>query len=392
MARGLFSDEELAEYIDVEPTDRDTLVGRWIVPPFSVLDSRQSYWQKRKKLWLKLGIKSELGRGETLTYAIDADGRSTSDPDTAWTDRGKRKISRLSPGGSPRPACNYKNRERGDGAGRPLARTYGQDLMRGENTKFAKSQPKINSIYKRADDAGGTESATGTSIFDPVLCEITYQWFCPSGGAILDPFCGGSVRGIVASITGRNYTGIDLSERQIEANRQQAHIICPSNPPTWIVGDAAAVRGLADGPYDLIFSCPPYHDLEVYSDDPQDLSTMTWAQFLESYRHIIKECCRMLRPHRFAVFVVGDVRDSKTGHYRNLTGETITAFVDAGLHLYNHANLLNALGSLPIRAHKQMVASRKLGKGHQDVLVFVKGSWRKAVATLDGERINGTYI
>ena len=46
----------------------------------------------------------------------------------------------------------------------------------------------------------GTENmAPGTSIFDPVLCELVYRWFCPSKGKILDPFAGGSVRGIVAA-------------------------------------------------------------------------------------------------------------------------------------------------------------------------------------------------
>lgn len=32
-------------------------------PPFSVLDARQGYWQERKRQWLALGIKSEIGRG-----------------------------------------------------------------------------------------------------------------------------------------------------------------------------------------------------------------------------------------------------------------------------------------------------------------------------------------
>ena len=41
-----------------------TLVERFLVPPFSVLDARQGYWQKRKAAWLALGIRSELGRGE----------------------------------------------------------------------------------------------------------------------------------------------------------------------------------------------------------------------------------------------------------------------------------------------------------------------------------------
>ena len=83
-------------------------------------------------------------------------------------------------------------------------------------------------------------AATGTSIFDPVLCELAYRWFCPPGGLVLDPFAGGSVRGIVASKCGRRYIGIDLSERQVAANRAQAEAICGGGEmPEWIVGDAA---------------------------------------------------------------------------------------------------------------------------------------------------------
>ena len=44
-----------------------------------------------------------------------------------------------------------------------------------------------------------------------------YEWFCPKEGRILDPFAGGSVRGIVAAEMGYVYNGIDLSEEQIDA-------------------------------------------------------------------------------------------------------------------------------------------------------------------------------
>jgi hypothetical protein len=44
--------------------DSRTLSDRFGVPPFSVLDARQGYWQDRKRAWLALGIKSELGRGD----------------------------------------------------------------------------------------------------------------------------------------------------------------------------------------------------------------------------------------------------------------------------------------------------------------------------------------
>ena len=61
-------------------------------------------------------------------------------------------------------------------------------------------------------------SGSGTSIFDPVLTELCYRWFCPSGGLILDPFAGGSVRGIVASVLGYKYEGFELRAEQVAAN------------------------------------------------------------------------------------------------------------------------------------------------------------------------------
>src|SRR5213079_1074313 len=42
---------------------RQTLAEKFGVPPFSVLDARQGYWQERKRAWIALGIQSELGRG-----------------------------------------------------------------------------------------------------------------------------------------------------------------------------------------------------------------------------------------------------------------------------------------------------------------------------------------
>jgi hypothetical protein len=103
---------------------------------------------------------------------------------------------------------------------------------------------------------------------------------------------------------------------------------------------------------------------------------MPWEIFLGAYRHIIQQVCRFLREDRFAAFVVGDVRD-KAGCYRGLPSETIRAFADAGLRLYNEAALVTPVGSLALRAHG-VFKTRKLGRGHQSVLVFVKGDPREA--------------
>lgn len=218
-------------------------------------------------------------------------------------------------------------------------------------------------------------SSSGTSIFDPVLCELAYTWFCPPNGAVLDPFAGGSVRGIVAAVLGRHYTGVDLRPEQIEANNEQAAAIVPDNMPRWIVGDSR--EAMPDEQFDFVFSCPPYADLEVYSDDPRDISTMDYPAFLAAYREIVAGAVQRLRNDRFACFVVGDVRDKK-GMYYNFVSDTIAAFQDAGAKLYNEAVLVTAVGSLPIRVGKQFESGRKLGKTHQNVLVFVKGDPRKA--------------
>ena len=249
------------------------------------------------------------------------------------------------------------------------------------NESMAASRAKLQGI-----EAG---EASGTSIFDPVLTELSYRWFCPPGGTILDPFAGGSVRGVVASKLGYPYIGIELRAEQVAANMAQGISLCGVPVPRWVQGDSLEVLPrMASGDEtvaaDFIFSCPPYADLEVYSDDPRDISTLPHAKFLETYSEIIKSACALLRPNRFACFVIGDAR-GKDGFYYGLPWRTVEAFTNAGLRLYNESVLVTAVGSLPIRMTKQFESGRKLGKTHQNLFVFAKGDWKKAAAACRGE-------
>jgi DNA modification methylase len=412
---------------------RKTLAERFGVPPFSVLDARQGYWQERKRAWIALGIRGELGRGENMLDMSATMVNITDESERAACSKQRRESAKhnktlgaippnesgdngiLSPPG--KYATGKKADARTEGSGNPgdlnakydkrikgkipaviggnplpLDRKKRLTWVAGDrkNENLDETSRKILSAGRKIQDKAsnlnnapqkpewatgtGTENmAVGTSIFDPVLCELVYRWFMPPGdGKVLDPFAGGSVRGIVAAKLGKQYTGIDLSERQIEANKIQAKDILKNNSPNWVVGDALDVKKYAPNEYDFIFSCPPYFDLEVYSEDPRDLSYMEYSQFLKTYREIIKASCSMLKENRFACFVVGDIRDKK-GFYRNFPADTITAFKDCGLILYNEAVLVTAVGSLPIRVGKQFGSYRKLGKTHQNVLIFYKG-------------------
>lgn len=218
----------------------------------------------------------------------------------------------------------------------------------------------------------------GTSVFDPVLTELAYRWFCPDGGQIVDPFAGGSVRGIVACCLGRKYWGCDLRPEQIAANVAQAERITPNHKPTWVCGDSK--DELLNAPKaDFVLSCPPYGDLEKYCDDARDLSNMGWGEFMAAYQVIINKSMQILKNDAFACFVVSDFRD-KRGFYRNFVSKTIEAFEVAGARLYNDIVLITPVGSAAYRASRQFNGGRKVIKTHQNVLIFCKGSWRKAAA------------
>jgi hypothetical protein len=57
--------------------------------------------------------------------------------------------------------------------------------------------------------------------------------------------------------------------------------------------------------------------------------------------------------------------------------------MDAGMSYYDEVILATMVGSLPIRAGKPFEVSRKIGKSHQNILIFVKGDAYKAAAKIN---------
>jgi len=262
---------------------------------------------------------------------------------------------------------NWQNRKR-----KWIAKGLKSEVGRKENLTHVMPMKSYNS-ENMATEYYEKGKEVGTSVFDPALTELMYNWFCPENGTILDPFAGGSVRGVVANYLGYKYTGFELRQEQVDSNREQAlNILDVTNQPQWYCGDSDKL--LDDNwqtKFDFIFSCPPYADLEVYSDLPDDLSNMDYKDFVIKYRSIIQKALKLLKPNCYAVFVVGEVRD-KEGFYYDFVGDTKRAFIDAGAKLYNDAILLNAVGTASMRADRIFGSNKKLVKIHQNVLIFKK--------------------
>jgi len=123
----------------VRTDERTKLFEKFVIPPFSVLDTRAGVWQSRKRSWVKgLTIKSELGRKETKSVGT-------------W--------SGSVPGYYDKKAA--------------VERELGEKLT---NTEFEKEYlPRL-----LADSSLAFTNKGGIlSIFDPVACELCYRWFCP---------------------------------------------------------------------------------------------------------------------------------------------------------------------------------------------------------------------
>lgn len=246
--------------------------------------------------------------------------------------------------------------------------------------------PRPNGCDRRCRPHNLALGHAARSVFDPMLCELVYRWWAPPSGSVLDPFAGGSVRAIVAARLGLAYFGVELSEAQIKANKGQAARIgaeCAEadvtwRRPKWLRADARELDGSAldaqlPAAVDLVFTCPPYYDLEVYSDDKRDLSNApSYAAFLKGLDLGLGGALRRLRFNRFACVVVGELRDRRTGLCRNFVSDTIAIAQRHGAHLYNSAVLLTPCNTAPMRA-RNTFALAKLTSCHQSVLVFWKG-------------------
>ena len=120
-----------ADNLPTEEEARQTLAERFGLPPFSVLNAREGWWQERKRAWLALGIESELGRGENLLQYSE----TVLEPDP-------------------------KKRAAKKANGKTAARTFGQDLMRGEhvvanNKKTLGAIPGDGQMRKQYTGKGG---------------------------------------------------------------------------------------------------------------------------------------------------------------------------------------------------------------------------------------------
>lgn len=291
-------DIDIDQLMGVQPFHKEapSLIDDFGICPFSILDSRQGNWIKRKKL-----LKEEIG------------------------DFGQARHG----------AVGMANNTVRDSSGKTIKLKQG-----------------------------------GVSILDPVLAECMIKWFSIRGELLIDPFAGDTVFGYMAGKLGRAFKGIELRSEQVEFNNNR----CKEFDCEYICDTGVNIAKHIKDPVGMVFSCPPYFNLEKYSANPLDASNMEYPDFLDVMQQAFSGAYSVLADNRFFVIVISDVRAG--GNYLGMPEKIVAMLQDIGLHLYNRMILLEPLGTAPYRARRYFT-NRKIAKVHQEVYVFYKGDSTK---------------
>lgn len=303
-----------------------SLFDRFVVPPFSILDTRKGYWQDRKKKWYDIIGDMGESRNDTLVTSLE---------------------------------IKYKDLYQ-------RTREHRKELGISFKEYIEKYVPKEELEREQSKIV-----AQGVSILDPVMAEIVCRWFGFKNCQTFDCFAGDSVFGFVSAYLGNSFTGIELREQQASLNNERV----ADMTARYICDDGQNVaKHITPESQDLLFSCPPYFDLEKYSDLPNDASNQdSYEDFIQILKNAFTAAVGCLRNNRFAVICVGDVRDRKTGFYYDFCGDIKRIFKEAGVLLYNEIILVEQTASTALRAARYM-ETRKVAKTLQHILVFFKGN------------------
>ena len=153
---------------DLAKPQAQSLNDTFIIPPFSILDCRQGYWQKRKKMW----------RERIGDMGASRQGKLVQSVELQYKDLYTRTSEH-------RKSLGISFKE--------YLEKYVPDEVKEKESKKVLSQ--------------------GVSLFDPVLAEILCKWFTPNKGAsIFDCFAGDTQKGLVFGECGYTFKGVELRQ------------------------------------------------------------------------------------------------------------------------------------------------------------------------------------
>ena len=234
-----------------------------------------------------------------------------------------------------------------------------------------------------AFEDGGIGKSLRATAFNSGLCKFLVQYYTDRGQQVLDPFAGWGTRAYVCRRLGRNYLGYDVVRTTVDAvngalARVEQRAIDGEKAyglARVILGDGCKLEGMDDASADALFTCPPYHDREVYGEAAEgagyQLSRVDRYYFELFMRRAFERWRQVLKRDALAVFVVSDWRDHDTGEYYPFTHKLQEWAFAAGFTMHDFA--VHGLRSLTVRGVSSFMQSRILPRAHENIVVFRRG-------------------
>lgn len=166
------------------------------------------------------------------------------------------------------------------------------------------------------------------TVFKPVVARHIYKTYCPKGGRVWDPCAGYGGRLMGALSVGASYTGTDVEPETVAGNlRLASYLGCEA-----VVQEHPA-ETFDPGPVDVVFTSPPYFDLERYgpSEGQSHKQHNTFDGWLEGFlRPVVRTSFRSLGPGQVLALNVADI--NLRDEVLPLVQRTVDVALDEGFH------------------------------------------------------------
>jgi len=220
----------------------------------------------------------------------------------------------------------------------------------------------------------------GLSMFPPFLAKFIVQFYSDEGDTVLDPCAGHTAAMEISYNLGRNYIGYDVNEKFMDFNRKVREKLLTKNTG-FLENDCTITLHLKsstqmlekDNTIDMIYTSPPYWNLEYYGDSPEQLGWgKTYEEFLLGLSKILHECKRVLKPEKYCIINVNDFR--KNGKFYPYHSDVIGLGKCVGFEMHDIG--IVKWNATPIASAflQQVDRIKVLPKGHEYLIIFKKCS------------------
>jgi len=254
---------------------------------------------------------------------------------------------------------------------------YGDKLSLTEKKKQPTKHEFVKIFGMSSQNVRG--KSAGLSTFPPDLAKRIVEFYSSKYETILDPCAGHNSRMQVTFQLDRNYIGYDICHEFMDFNRRVKKIILGEAEQTLLFDSKVKIilreqssEKLVEqnNTIDMIYTSPPYWDIEYYDDSPKQLGyKKTYSEFLGALKQVIFECYRVLKPQKFCIFNINDFR--KNNLYYMYHSDVANIMKDVGFKLWDII-IIEWQSSIGACFASQVVERKITAKKHEYLVVGKK--------------------